>query len=151
MRRLTISVDDQLATQFDELVARKGYLNRSEAFRDLVRRSLEENRLQTGTARHCIASLSYVYNHHERQLASRLTEEQHAHHDLTVSSMHVHLDHENCMETVILKGPTAAVVELAESIMAQTGVRHGSVNLVPAEMEKTLMKFHSHRHLHPTT
>lgn len=151
MRRLTISVDEQLATQFDELIERKGYLNRSEAFRDLVRQSLEESRLKTGTARHCIASLSYVYSHHERSLASRLTEEQHAHHDLTVSAMHVHLDHENCMETVILKGPTAEVIKFAESIIAQTGVRHGKLNLVPAEMEKTLLKFHRHRHLHPST
>jgi CopG family nickel-responsive transcriptional regulator len=151
MRRLTISVDDQLATQFDELVERKGYQNRSEAFRDLLRRELGVNRLEAGTARHCIASLSYVFNHHERQLASRLTEVQHAHHDLTVSAMHVHLDHENCMETVILKGPTAAVVQFAESIIAQTGVRHGKINLVPAEMDKTLMRFHTHRHLHPTT
>lgn len=151
MRRLTISVDDQLATQFDELVERKGYLNRSEAFRDLVRRALEENRLATGSARYCVACLSYVYNHHERQLASRLAEEQHAHHDLTVSTMHVHLDHENCLETVILKGPTSAVVEFAESLIAQTGVRHGKINLVPAEVEKTLMKLHTHRHVHPTT
>ena len=116
-----------------------------------MRRSLEESRLETGTARHCIACISYVYNHHERHLASRLTEEQHAHHDLTVSAMHVHLDHENCMETVILKGPTSAVLPLANSIIAQTGVRHGKVNIVPAEMEKSLMKFHPHRHLHPTT
>ena len=151
MRRLTISVDDQLATQFDELIERKGYLNRSEAFRDLVRRSLEEGRLKTGTARHCIASLSYVYNHHERNLASRLTEEQHAHHHLTVSAMHVHLDHENCMETVILKGLTAEVITFADSIIAQTGVRHGHLNLVPAELEKTVMKLHPHRHLHPST
>ncbi|MEP7247771.1 MAG: nickel-responsive transcriptional regulator NikR [Gammaproteobacteria bacterium] len=151
MRRLTISVDDQLATQFDELIERKGYLNRSEAFRDLVRSSLEEGRLTTGTARHCIASLSYVYNHHERNLASRLTEEQHEHHDLTVSAMHVHLDHENCMETVILKGPTVEVIKFAESIIAQTGVRHGKLNLIPGEMEKTLMKLHGHRHLRPST
>lgn len=151
MRRLTISVDEELATQFDDLVERKGYQNRSEAFRDLVRRELEVSRLEAGTARHCIACLSYVYNHHERRLASRLAEEQHSHHDLTVSAMHVHLDHENCMETLILKGPTAAVIHLAESLIAQTGVRHGKINLVPAEMEKSLTKFHTHRHLHPTT
>ena len=151
MRRLTISVDETLATQFDELIERKGYLNRSEAFRDLVRRSLEESRLKAGTARHCIASLSYVYNHHERNLASRLTEEQHEHHDLTVSAMHVHLDHEHCMETVILKGPTAEVVKFADSLIAQTGVRHGQLNLVPAQLEKPAPKSHFHHHIHPST
>ena len=151
MRRLTISVDESLAQQFDELVERKGYLNRSEAFRDLVRRELEENRLQAGTARHCIANLSYVYNHRERQLASRLANEQHAHHDITVSAMHVHLDHENCMESVILRGLTSSVVNLADSLIAQTGVRHGKLNLVPAEMEKSKLQFHKHLHMHLTT
>src|SRR4051812_35404394 len=107
MRRLTISVDDTLARQFDELVERKGYVNRSEAFRDLVRRELGENRIQAGEARHCIANLSYVYNHHERQLSSRLANAQHDHHDITVAAMHVHLDHENCMESLIMRGLTA--------------------------------------------
>ena len=151
MRRLTISVDEALARQFDRLVEKKGYLNRSEAFRDLVRRELDEDRVESGAASHCIANLSYVYNHHERQLAARLASEQHAHHDLTVSAMHVHLDHENCMESVILRGPTSAVVQLAESLMAQTGVRQGKLNLVPVEMEKKMTRFHRHLHLHPTT
>ena len=151
MRRLTISVDDTLAEQFDQLVQRKGYLNRSEAFRDLVRQKIEDDRVQTGTARHCIANLSYVYNHHERQLAARLAEEQHQHHELTVSSMHVHLDHENCMESVILRGVTSAVVQLADSLIAQTGVRHGHLNLVPAQMERLRLHAHPHLHLHPTT
>ena len=151
MRRLTISVDETLAQEFDELVERKGYLNRSEAFRDLVRRELEEDRISVGAARHSIANLSYVYNHHERKLASLLANEQHAHHDITVASMHVHLDHENCMESVILRGPTSSVVHLADSLIAQTGVRHGKLNLVPAKMEKVKLQFHRHLHMHPTT
>ncbi len=106
MRRLTISVDDDLADTFDRLVQEKGYGSRSEAFRDLVRGALGSAQLDAGTAKYCVGALSYVYNHHERQLASRLTGMQHDHHDLTVSTMHAHLDHENCLETVILKGPT---------------------------------------------
>ena len=150
MRRLTISVDDDLAAQFDALMERKGYASRSEAFRDLVRRALEEQRLDSGSARHCVANLSYVYNHHERQLASRLSNAQHAHHDLTVSAMHVHLDHDHCMETLILRGATRDVVELAESLMAQTGVRHGRLNLVPVAIEKP-GKSSGHVHVHPTS
>ena len=151
MRRMTISVDETLARQFDHVVKRKGYQNRSEAFRDLVRRELEEKRLETGGAVYCIANVSYIYNHHERKLAARLAALQHGHHDLTVSAMHVHLDHENCMETVILRGLTAGVIELAESLIAQTGVRHGKVNLVPVKVETPTRKSHQHLHLHPTT
>jgi CopG family nickel-responsive transcriptional regulator len=98
----------------------------------------------------CVANLSYVYNHHERELAERLTSIQHAHHDLTVSTMHAHLDHEQCIETVLLKGPLSQVREFAEDIIAETGVRHGQLNLVSVELGKP----HSHggtthRHLKP--
>jgi Arc/MetJ-type ribon-helix-helix transcriptional regulator len=81
MRRLTISVDDDLADTFDRLVPEKGYGSRSEAFRDFVRGALGSAQLDAGTAKHCVGALSYVYNHHERQLASRLTGMQHDHHD----------------------------------------------------------------------
>ena len=107
MRRLTISVDDDLANAFDQLVAAKGYENRSEAFRDLLRGELDKKRLQAGDARHCVGVLSYVYNHHQRDLSRRLTTMQHEHHDVTVATLHAHLDHDNCIESVILRGPTA--------------------------------------------
>src|SRR6185437_3680357 len=110
MRRLTISVDDDLADTFDRLVRDKGYENRSEAVRDLVRQALGQASFQDRSAKHCVGALSYVYNHNERQLASRLIGMQHDHHDLTVSTLHAHLDHENCIETVILRGPTEAVL-----------------------------------------
>ncbi|PWC11826.1 nickel-responsive transcriptional regulator NikR [Brenneria roseae subsp. americana] len=131
MQRLTISMDDQLAQDFDELMARKGYANRSEAFRDMLRRELGEMTRKTDQEGECVAVLSYVYDHHERQLSSRLAEMQHDHHDLTVSTMHTHLSHEECVETVILRGTAALVERFAESVMAQTGVRHGQLNLIP--------------------
>lgn len=133
MQRLTISLDDDLADAFDEWMRRKSYENRSEAIRDLLRRELGETSLADGEALRCVAVLSYVYDHHERQLASRLTELHHDHHDLTISTMHAHLDHANCIETVFLRGPTSKVLEFAESVKAQTGVRHGNVHVVPAE------------------
>ena len=83
MQRLTISLDDELAAAFDELIQRRGYANRSEAVRDLLRRELGESDLTSGTAKQCVAVLSYVFDHHERQLSSRLTSLQHDHHDLT--------------------------------------------------------------------
>jgi CopG family nickel-responsive transcriptional regulator len=147
MQRLTISIDDELAATFDRLVAEKGYGNRSEAFRDLVRKALGEEQLSAGKAKHCVGTLSYVYNHHERSLAERLTTMQHEHHDLTVSTMHAHLDHENCIETVIVRGPTAAVTTFAQSVMSQTGVRHGKFHPIPVVAHNG--KKGEHVHLHP--
>jgi CopG family nickel-responsive transcriptional regulator len=151
MRRLTISVDDDLADTFDRLVENKGYVSRSEAFRDLVRGALGNAQLDAGTAKYCVGALSYVYNHHERQLASRLTGMQHDHHDLTVSTMHAHLDHDNCLETVILKGPTQSVIDFAQSVMAQSGVRHGQFRPIPIEIEEPSAKRHRHVHARPAT
>lgn len=152
MRRLTISVDEDLARQFDQLVKRKGYGNRSEAFRDLVRRELEEKRFESGRALYCIGNLSYIYNHHERELARRLAVAQHTHHELIIATTHAHLDHDNCIESVILSGLTSEVTKLAESIMAETGVRHGKLNLVPAERHgRRHGHAQPHLHMHPTT
>lgn len=151
MRHLTISVDDELADTFDRLVAEKGYRSRSEAFRDLLRDALGEQQVRTGKARHCVGALSYVYNHHERQLASRLTDMQHDHHDVTVSTMHAHLDHDNCLETVILRGPTQSVLAFAQAVMAQSGVRHGTFHPIPIEMDSPDVKRHSHSHARPHT
>jgi CopG family nickel-responsive transcriptional regulator len=144
MRHLTISIDDDLADTFDRLVKEKGYGSRSEAFRDLLRGAITAERLRSTAAKHCVGILSYVYDHHERQLASRLTSMQHDHHDVTVSTMHAHLDHDNCIETVILKGPTEAVTRFAESVIAQSGVRHGHFQPIPVEIDSRNTKRHSH-------
>lgn len=142
MDRFTISLDERLATEFDRWIAQRGYANRSEAVRDLLRAELERSRLERAEARHCIACLSYVFNHHERELSERLTSLQHDHHDLTVSTMHAHLDHDNCLETVILRGEAAAVVRFADSVCAERGVRHGKLNLVSVELDAK----RAHRH-----
>jgi CopG family nickel-responsive transcriptional regulator len=149
MRRLTISVDDDLADAFDQLVERKGYLNRSEAFRDLVRKELGESDLSEGKAKWCVATVSYVYDHHERQLSNRLTQMQHDHHDIAVASQHVHLDHDNCLETTILKGKIDEVRACADAIVSQTGVRHGNVHVIPVEIKKSKYVLVGHSHTHP--
>ena len=153
MRRITISVNDDLADEFDRLLDLRGYQNRSEAFRDLVRHALEADRLTTDTATHCVACLSYVYNHHEHDLAARVTAAHHAHHDVSVSTMHVHLDHDHCLEAAILRGPTAEVKRFSQALMAVRGVRHGQVNLVPVEVGRphehvraTATPDHPHEH-----
>lgn len=147
MERFTISLDSGLAIAFDELIRAHGYANRSEAVRDMLRRELESKRLEKAEAPYCVASLSYVYKHHERQLTERLTEHQHQAHDLVVSAMHVHLDHDQCLETLILRGDTNAVRHLAYKISAERGVRHGQLNLIPAERASC----EPHEHSSPIT
>jgi|SRR5579872_2652238 len=148
MQRLTISIDDELASAFDRLVRDRGYENRSEAFRDLVRKELGAEQLSRGKAKHCVGTLSYVYDHHERQLASRLTSMQHEHLGVTVATMRANLDPNNCIETVILRGPTQAVTRFAQDVMAQTGVRHGKFNAIPAEVRASRKNSHTEHRPH---
>ena len=150
MDRFTISLDESLATAFDELIKARGYATRSEAVRDILRTHLQHNREQRDAKGSCVANLSYVYNHHERELSERLTTIQHQHHNLTISTMHAHLDHEECIETVMLKGPIQQVRQFAERIIAERGVRHGQLNLVSVELSKAHTHGGStHRHLSP--
>jgi CopG family nickel-responsive transcriptional regulator len=137
MERITISLDEDLAREFDALIAQRGYGNRSEAVRDVLRGHLEAARqadAREAANLQCVANLSYVYNHHERDLAERLTSLQHDHHDLTVATMHAHLDHDNCLESVILRGPTTAVRAFADALTAERGVSHGLLNVVSVEV-----------------
>ncbi len=134
MDRFTISLDERLARAFDRLIERRGYTTRSEAVRDILRSHLQTERQRRNGHGHCAASLSYVYNHHERQLAERLTSLQHAHHDLIIATTHAHIDHEHCLESVLLKGPIKRVREFADRLIAERGVRHGDLNLISADL-----------------
>jgi CopG family nickel-responsive transcriptional regulator len=131
MERLTISVSDEFAAELAAFMADNNYENRSEAVRDLARLGLKRVRLDSGVAGECIATLSYVFNHHKRELAKRLTEAHHEHHQLQVATMHVHLDHENCLEVAVLRGDAAAVRDFSKAVIAERGVRHGQVGFVP--------------------
>jgi len=154
MERITMSIDEDLAKAFDKLIAARGYSSRSEAMRDLLRREVGVSRTQQESARtQCVASLSYVYNHHVRELAERLTAAQHAHHGLVVATTHVHLDHEHCLENVFLKGPTAAVRAFADSIRAERGVAYGQINLIavePGDKHPLAAPHQHHGHMHLT-
>jgi CopG family transcriptional regulator, nickel-responsive regulator len=146
MERITMSIDETLAKDFDQLIKDRGYTSRSEAMRDMLRREVEKNREGRGDGAYCVASLSYVYNHHERKLSERLAEAQHQHHDLVVSTMHVHLDHENCLETVVLKGPAKSVRALAERTEAERGVRHAQLNVITVAVSDSHFRVGGHRH-----
>jgi CopG family nickel-responsive transcriptional regulator len=147
MKRLTMSLDDKLASAFERLVRDRGYENRSEAFRDLLRHDLGRARSTEQPDGPCVATLSYLYNHHERQLAMRLAEMQHEHHELTISTTHAHLDHDHCIETVILRGRTDRVQAFALAVIAQPGISHGHLHLVPMAVRHA----HGHDHLVPAT
>jgi len=151
LERFTISLEGRLARDFDRLIDRLGYASRSEALRDIVRARLEQDRVATGDSKHCVAAMSYVYDHHQRLLGERIAELQHQHHDLVVSAMHMHIDHDNCIETVILRGLTADVRRFADELTAIRGVRHGHLN--PVTVEPTAPHHHDHgprhRHLKP--
>jgi CopG family nickel-responsive transcriptional regulator len=150
MDRFTISLDEGLANAFDDLIKERGYKTRSEAVRDILRAHLQMSEQKRNNKGSCVAALSYVYNHHERELAERLTGIQHDHHLLTISTMHAHLDHEECIETVMLKGPIAQVRQFADEIIAERGVRHGQLNLISVSFTKAHTHGGStHRHLKP--
>lgn len=151
MQRLTISIDDELALRFDRFIMGRGYANRSEAFRDIVREILNKETQKLNPQLPAVGVLSYVFNHHERQLSSRLAEHQHAHTSAIISTMHVHLNHEECVETVVIKGSIIDIQALAESIVTEPGVRHGQLNIIPAiEVDvPTVEDPHDHEHDHP--
>ena len=155
MERFTISLDDRLAEQFDAWMAQRAYANRSEAIRDLLRAEIGKSQLEggAGAGKHCVACLSYVFNHHERELAERLTALHHEHHDLSVSTMHAHLDHDHCLETAILRGPTARVSRFADAVCAERGVHHGKLNIISVELHQphTARSVAPHVHLKPAS
>lgn len=151
MQRITITLDDELVAALDRVIAVCGYQNRSEAIRDLARAGMAELRERTDDVNPGVAALVYVYDHQERELAKRLTGSFHDHHDLSVASMHVHLDHDSCMEIAVLKGALRDIHDFARHVVAERGVRHGRLVTVPAEFED---QTHGHgaepsrRHLH---
>jgi len=154
MQRFTISLDDALAEQFDALIAGRGYDNRSEAVRDLIRERIGAQALSAEHAPWCVANVSYVYDHHDRTVTERVMALQHDHHDMVVSSLHTHLDHHHCLETVVLRGAGESVREFAARLMALRGVRHGQMHLVPLAEAPGSHRHGkkgepAHRHFHP--
>lgn len=148
MERFTISLSDELAADFDRWIEARGYNNRSEAVRDLLRKEIETRRLDQDQTLYSVATFSFVYNHHERNLAERVTHLQHEAHDLVVSSMHVHLDHNDCLETLFLRGLTQQIRTLTEKLAAETGIRHSALNLIPVKIAELHYAHHAHFHPH---
>ena len=140
MERVTVTLDDDLMRELDAFMRTRPYENRSEAVRDLVRAGLKEASPPLDGHGECLAALVYVYDHETRQLARELARSFHHKHELSLATLHVHLDEESCMEVSILKGPQKEVRHFAEHVIAERGVRHGRVIEVPVRAAK------GHRH-----
>lgn len=126
LARYSVSMDARLLEKFDKLIEARGYENRSEAIRDLIRNALVEEEWASGSQR-VAATVTLVYNHHHSSVAERLGDIQHHHLGIVISATHVHLDNDNCLEVVILRGKCREVRSLAEELIAIKGVVHGKV------------------------
>lgn len=124
--RFGISIEEGLLKRYDDLIAAKGYVNRSEAIRDLIRSSLVDEQWASGEEE-AVGTVTLVYDHHTRDLADKMTEQQHSHHDAIISALHVHLDAHHCLEVIVVKGTAASVKKMASELIGTKGVIHGKL------------------------
>ncbi len=122
--RFGISADERLLEKFDALIAEKGYVNRSEAVRDLIRNALVEEQWSIGDEE-TVGTVTLVYDHHSSDLSDKLTEHQHSHHEVIVSTLHIHMDAHHCLEVVVLRGPGLEIKRIADELIGTKGVKHG--------------------------
>jgi len=133
LSRIGIALDSDLLKRFDQSIAKSGYTNRSEAFRDLIRDRLVREQTAAPDAT-VVGTVTLIYNHHASGITEKLTEAQHEHHDLVVSTSHAHLDHDSCLEVLIVHGKAARIEHFADLIIGLKGVQHGRlVMTVPTE------------------
>ncbi|HLW76863.1 MAG TPA: nickel-responsive transcriptional regulator NikR [Bryobacteraceae bacterium] len=128
LSRIGVAIDAALLKKFDDHIARRGYTNRSEAFRDLIRDALIERNAAKPDAM-VVGTLTLVYDHHVRLLSERLNEMQHESFHNVLSTLHVHLDHDHCLEVLVLKGKASMVRKMADALISTKGVQHGRLTI----------------------
>lgn len=126
LSRFGVSIPSELLARFDALIAGKGYANRSEALRDLIRERLVEEEWTAGKGE-VVGTVTLVYDHHVRELTRRLTELQHHHHAEILSTLHIHLDEHHCLEVLAVRGKGGEVREIADRLIGTKGVKHGKL------------------------
>jgi len=134
LSRIGVAIDSDLLKKFDALIASRGYTNRSEAFRDLIRDDLVETAWKSPESQ-VVGTVTLVYDHHVRQLNDRLTDMQHEYHHNVLSTLHVHLDHDHCLEVLVVRGKASAVKKLADTLIATKGVKHGRLTITTSGSE----------------
>jgi len=131
--RFGVSLEKELLEKFDRLTKEKKYPNRSEAIRDLIRENLVKREWAEG--KEVAGAITLVFDHHKRELVNNLTDIQHDFHTLIISSQHIHLDHDNCLEIIVVKGKPTEVRELADKLRATKGVKYGSLSIATTGKE----------------
>ncbi len=130
LTRFGVSLDNKLLNKFDKHIESKNYKSRSKAIVDLISKELlDEEKI---TAKEIVATITIVFDHHKRDLSNRLTEIQHNFHSLIISSQHIHLNHSDCLEIIILKGSPQKTKELTNQLTATKGVKYTSLNIATA-------------------
>lgn len=124
--RFGVSIDERLLNRYDDLIAAKGKVNRSESIRDLIRDVLVQDQWEHGE-HEAVGTITLVYDHHIRDLSEKLTDHQHEHHKYIVSALHVHLDDQHCLEVVVVKGRPTVIKKLSDELIATKGVKHGKL------------------------
>jgi len=149
LSRIGIALDSDLLKRFDRSIGRRGYTNRSEAFRDLIRDRLVTEQTAAPDAT-VVGTVTLIYDHHASGITEKLTEVQHAHHELVVSTSHAHLDYESCLEVLIVHGKSAKIEQFADLLIGLKGVQHGRlVMTIPAHaIEHSHDNEHKHSHKH---
>jgi CopG family transcriptional regulator, nickel-responsive regulator len=146
LSRIGVALDSDLLRRFDRFIAQLGYTNRSEAFRDLIRDRLVAE--QTSDPKSTVVgTITLIYDHHAYGVTEKLTEVQHEHHNLVVSTSHAHLDHDSCLEVLIVHGQSAEVERFAGRLIGLKGVQHGRlVMTVAAQAGKKQAHGKAHQH-----
>jgi CopG family nickel-responsive transcriptional regulator len=147
LSRIGIAIDSELLERFDSFIGRLGYTNRSEAFRDLIRDRLVADRTASPKAT-VVGTVTLIYDHHAHGVTERLTEIQHEHHDLVVSTSHAHLDHDSCLEVLIVHGGAKEVEQFAGRLIGLKGVQHGRLVMSVPEQSSSHRHPRKHRHKH---
>jgi len=141
LSRIGVSIESDLLDRFDKFLANKGYDNRSEGFRDLIRDRLVGTAVVAPKAP-VVGTVTLIYEHHTRLLPEKLADLQHEHHQVVISTLHAHLDHDTCLEVVVLRGKSREVQQLADKLISTKGVRHG--RLVMSSPDTVSPHGHSH-------
>ena len=134
LSRIGVAIDATLLEKFDQLIGQRGYSNRSEAFRDLIRDELVERTWESPDAP-VVGTVTLVYDHHVRMLSDRLMDLQHEYHRAILSTLHVHLDHDNCLEVLIVRGKAGIVRKIADALISTKGVKHGRLTITTSGAE----------------
>ena len=134
LSRIGVAIDSDLLEKFDGHIAKRGYTNRSEAFRDLIRDELVQKNWELPDSP-VVGTVTLVYDHHVRLLNEKLTDLQHDSFHNVLSTLHIHLDHDNCLEVLVVKGKAAAVKKLADALISTKGVKHGRLTITSSGVD----------------